>query len=787
MSNQVILYSDANYSGSTKFLDLGKYNTQELGLRKDQVNPLIATAQQLAQVGIGNDGLSSLRVPAGYKVVLYEHGDFSGRTMVCVADTPSVGESVNDRISSIAVEQLGTPKVILYTDQNHAGWSQELEEGDHPNLALGNDTVTSLRVPDGYKVTLYEHGDFSGRHLICVADTPYVGDSLNDRISCVRIEKLVSQKVMIFVDRDYAGASQELDVGPHTNLGIGNDALSSLRVPDGFKVTLFESGPSSSNRKMVCYENTPYVGDSANDRVTSVIVERGTSKQVRLYTDEGFIGWNQELGVGRFQNLGIGNDTLSSIRVPEGYKVTLYEHGDFTGRQMVCVMDTPDLGPNVKDRISSVVVEALSTPKVILYNDSNFRGWSYELDATAGDHDLASSIGKRRLSSVIIPPGCKVTLSSDPIRSPLLPTQTQDPAQMILVTSASSLHGFNDLAAKLSIAQMQSEPPPTRAQLEQMIELVGPRYVLHAEESFCPSSVEWFLARATLRRTDDASWTPATGKLPAGGRDDGAYWLEIGEEHRRGDLDSAVAYVNAKYYTYWIDLQFWFFYPHNGPGKGYLEFRSIVGTSDTDTINLEPMGQHGGDWEHCTVRLELASRTVLGVYMAAHSGGEWVQPGKFTTENGRPVVFSSRNGHGGYKGEGMNGSNKTSIELGVGTLTFQLRNDTDAGTKFIDANSRYEIVSAIDCSSPDAIAGDGFLGSELTPPTWLSYCRRWGPRKTYDRSWIKTTITVSLGVISLSSADEEAAAAIMDALPEEYLGENGPTGPSRKAAWTQQE
>lgn len=783
MSDQVILYSDANYSGHAKLLYLDRYNTEDLGLRADQVkNP---TAEQAAKVGIGNDGLSSLRVPAGRKVVLYEHGNFSGRTMVCVADTPYVGDSVNDKVSSIAVEELGTPKVILYTDKDYAGWSQELEEGDHTNLALGNDALSSLRVPEGYKVTLFEHGNFSGQSMTCVGNIPYVGDSLNNRISCVRIEKYVSKKVIVFTDRDYAGASQELDEGTHTNLGIRNDALSSLRIPDGFKVTLFEHGPTSSNRKMVCYASTPYVGDSANDKVTSVNISRGTSNKVMLYTDEGFMGWNQELDVGRYGNLEIGNDTLSSVRVPAGFKVTLYEHGDFTGRQMVCVMDTPDLGSSVKDQISSVVVEALTTPKIILYNDSNFRGWSYELDTTAGEHDLSSTIGKERLSSLLIPPGCKVTLFSDPFR--LMSGKPAGADQMILVANASSLPGFDDVASKLSVAQMQSQPPPTLAELEQMIEQVGPRYVLHAEESFCPSSVEWFLARARLHRSGGHSTFPATGKLPSGGSDDGTYWLVIPDEHRGGDLTSAVAYVNAKYYTYYIDLQFWFFYPHNGPGKGYLDFQSVAGTTDSDTIPLEPMGQHGGDWEHCTVRLELAPRTVLGVYMAAHSGGEWVQPGKYTEEQGRPVVYSSRNGHGAYKGEGMNGSNKTSIALGVGTLRFQLRNDTDAGDKFIDSNSAYEIVSAIDCSSASTIAGVGFLGSELTPPTWLSYCRRWGPSKTYDRSWIKTTITTLLGVISLSSADEEAAEAIMDALPEEFLGENGPTGASRKAAWTQQE
>jgi hypothetical protein len=70
MGNRVALYSEVNYQGITKFLDLGTYDTPTLGVRQDQalMNPSLAN-----QISIGNDGLSSVRVPAGMKVVLCEH------------------------------------------------------------------------------------------------------------------------------------------------------------------------------------------------------------------------------------------------------------------------------------------------------------------------------------------------------------------------------------------------------------------------------------------------------------------------------------------------------------------------------------------------------------------------------------------------------------------------------------------------------------------------------------------------------------------------------------------
>lgn len=742
MGDKVTIFSDADYAGTAKFLDVGRYNTGDLG--------------------IGNDALSSLRVPAGFKVTLYENADFSGRSMICVADTPSMGRNLNDVISSIVVEAMATPRVVLYTDRDYVGWSQELGIGRHSNLSIGSDALTSLRVPPGFKVTMYENADFTGRSMISVADTPSVGDTLNDRLSSVVVEALGTPKVILYADAEFCGESREIDVGSYGSLPIGNDRLSSIKVPAGYKVTLFENG-LNAGRKMICLSDMAHLGDGVNDQISAALVEKGAAPRVILYSDSEYRGWSQELGTGRYGSLALGGDTLSSLRVPPGYKVTLFEHSDFGGRAMHCVMDTPSLGDNVNDEVSSAVVEASSAPRVILYNDDGFTGWSCEYDV--GEYSLSDSFGNDRLSSLIVPSGYKVTLFEDAGFSG---------GQRIVLANSRSLPGFDDRATCMRIEKMQSAPAPTLAELRQLIERVAPRYYLHPSDPFGPSSVDWFLQRATLKCLTGESRPATAGGLPAGGSDDGLYWLE--SDARGGDLSSALAYVNAKYYTYWIDLQFWFFYPYNGAGRARLKWDPLVGDSSTQDVDLERMGQHGGDWEHVTVRVQLAPQTLLGVYMAAHSGGEWVMPSDLQKEGESPVVYSSRHGHAAYKSEGMNGSNETSRDLGIGTITFALRNDTAKGTRSIDCRSRYQIVGA------------DFLGTQITPPAWLSYCRRWGPHVQYDRSWIRSIISGLLGFISLvSDLEDKATDAILDALPDEFKEENGPTGPSRKGQWSGQE
>ncbi|MEG3954323.1 beta/gamma crystallin-related protein, partial [Microcoleus sp. herbarium2] len=82
---------------------------------------------------------------------------------------------------------------------------------------------------------------FSGRSKTFTEDTPWVGD-FNDITSSIKIEKISTiPAVVIYKDADFQGASQELTEGSYNlaSLQIGNDQLSSLRVPSGIKVTLY--------------------------------------------------------------------------------------------------------------------------------------------------------------------------------------------------------------------------------------------------------------------------------------------------------------------------------------------------------------------------------------------------------------------------------------------------------------------------------------------------------------------------------------------------------------------
>lgn len=84
------------------------------------------------------------------------------------------------------------------------------------------------------------------------------------------------------------------------------------------------------------------------------------------------------------------------------------------------------------------------------------------------------------------------------------------------------------------------------------------------------------------------------------------------------------------------------------------------------------LGAHDGDWEHITVRCDLATGTLIAVYFSAHRNGDgvWVNAEQLAIdkETGRIAVDIARDGHGCYAKPG------TSLRI------FGLANDQTAAT-----------------------------------------------------------------------------------------------------------
>ena len=81
-----IFYQDGNYGGTGVMLGKGNY-----------------TLSQLNAAGIPNDWMSSLKVPSGWTVDVYQNDNYGGTMWRFTVDTPSVPSGCNDQMSSVKI------------------------------------------------------------------------------------------------------------------------------------------------------------------------------------------------------------------------------------------------------------------------------------------------------------------------------------------------------------------------------------------------------------------------------------------------------------------------------------------------------------------------------------------------------------------------------------------------------------------------------------------------------------------------------------------------------------
>ncbi|KAL5708554.1 hypothetical protein ACHQM5_019339 [Ranunculus cassubicifolius] len=304
---------------------------------------------------------------------------------------------------------------------------------------------------------------------------------------------------------------------------------------------------------------------------------------------------------------------------------------------------------------------------------------------------------------------------------------------------------------------------PKLTQIESLVQTYSPRIYLHPDEIYLPSSVNWFFENGALlyKKGDEPNPVPIQpegSNLPQGGSNDGEYWLDLPQgdsrdEVKKGDLQSSVAYLHVKPMLggTFTDIAIWIFYPFNGPATAKVQLIDLP---------LGIIGEHVGDWEHVTLRISNFTGQLRRVYFSQHSRGTWLDASEVEFENGNNVVaYASLNGHAFYPTPGL-------VLQGNSTLRIGIRNDTAKSSTVMDVSSRYEIVSA------------EYLGTVIEPP-WLNYARDWGPKISYDLANQLKSIENSLPEGVKSSFEN-----VINVLPSEVLGEEGPTGPKMKKNWS---
>lgn len=434
----ITIYKD-NFSGASLVLRPGYYDHFDLG-------------------NVANDNLSSVKVPKGMKVTLYEHGGYQGRSLVLTQDATAaylVQNKFNDLTSSIFVEVIPEPvkevpvvvqeptkpidPVIIKDEEpidlpdegeaantmvtlfegNYSGNSKKLAPGRYTGSALGirDNSLSTIVVPEGFNVTLYDQPNFKGRSFIIKGEharAMYLKD-FDNVVSSLVIE--LEPQVMLYTD-NLTGTSVNLTPGYYdvNEFQINNDDLSSVKIAPGMWVLLFEHGGFKGRSLLLTQDASQdfMSGKEFNNVTSSLIVgSKDTPLPIVTLYDGNRTGVLKKLMPGQYPILEASNDFLSSLDIPRGLQVTLYDHAGYEGRSMTITqsVNSEFMKHHGFDNVTSSLVIEQRNPEslfVTLYSDS-YRGFAQQL--TPGKYLARDiTIGDKELSSLKIPYGMQVWL-----------------------------------------------------------------------------------------------------------------------------------------------------------------------------------------------------------------------------------------------------------------------------------------------------------------------------------------------------------------------------------------
>ena len=338
-SGVATLYEHSNYGGRAVSLEEGSYDYKDI----------------LAK-GIVNDQISSLRVSNGYKVTIYDDEGFKGKSKEFTSDASYVGDEMNDKTSSIKIEKINN-QTSTTTSYN----TVKLPNGKYSIKAVANEKYVAAE-NGGSDPIVANRDNYSGSW-----ETFYI---VNNDDGTVSIKADANNKYVCAV------LDEENQLTPRSN------SISTWEKFKIYKINDSEYGIRSA-------ENGKYVkadldnggkliagSDSIAGAWEAFNIEKlgdeTSSAKATFYENSNYSGWSVALSEGRYDygtmiSKGIKNDQISSIKVADGYKVTLYNDAGFAGSKKTLFTDASGLG-DFNDKTSAIVIEKVEKAD---FNNSN--------------------------------------------------------------------------------------------------------------------------------------------------------------------------------------------------------------------------------------------------------------------------------------------------------------------------------------------------------------------------------------------------------------------------------
>ena len=277
VTGAVTFYADINYSGSSFSYTAGSYSN--IG-------------------STWNDRASSVRVPAGTVVAVYEHGAFGGRCETFRASDGDLRNNAigNDTITSLKVGQPCPSRLYDGVDYN----GSYMQYGTSiPDLSVYgfSDRARSMSLAPGTFVSVYDLPNYQGLCEVFTADErSFDNNPIRQRASSLRINVGCPDQAVLFEHSDYEGAYffAEFPTGAFAPLPAEwEDRASSIYLTPGIYIEVVDKWWHTGFLGLERYwayncerivASDPYLGDNwvGNDTINWASMRTGTAPAGRF-------------------------------------------------------------------------------------------------------------------------------------------------------------------------------------------------------------------------------------------------------------------------------------------------------------------------------------------------------------------------------------------------------------------------------------------------------------------------------------------------------------------------
>jgi|GEM_PF-6664296 len=168
----------------------------------------------------------------------------------------------------------------------------------------------------------------------------------------------------IYKSSDYKGYNVALAPGKYTltqleNMGVNDNTISSIAIPSGYTAYLFSDDNFEGTVTKITNDESNLKNIDCDNETSSIKI---VSQLPKVYQKINYKGYGVSLAPGKYtleqlENLGISNDDLSSITVPSGYTVTLYQNDNFEGESKTLLGDESDFrNLSFNNKASSILI-----------------------------------------------------------------------------------------------------------------------------------------------------------------------------------------------------------------------------------------------------------------------------------------------------------------------------------------------------------------------------------------------------------------------------------------------